>query len=174
MNSSNAYAPPKAPVADIDPAAAEVVLAGRGMRLLAAILDSIIVGILVYAPLIITGDLRSASEAAVRTGDPMAMYSGFFGAGGLIASVACLVWAVITYRLVRANGQTIAKKLLNIKVVRSDGSKAGVGRIFWLRNVVNSILGIIPVYVLIDVLFIFGERRQCLHDKIADTIVVNA
>jgi hypothetical protein len=33
---------------------------------------------------------------------------------------------------------------------------------------------IVPFYFLIDVLFIFGERRQCLHDKIADTIVINA
>ena len=58
--------------------------------------------------------------------------------------------------------------------MRRDGSPASLGRIFWLRNVVNTILGIIPLYGIIDVLFIFGEARQCLHDKIADTIVVKA
>ena len=73
----------------------------------------------------------------------------------------------------KRNGQSIAKKLLSIKVVRSDGSPVSLGRLFWLRNVVN-LLGIIPLYGLIELLFIFGESRQCLHDKLADTIVVKA
>jgi len=84
------------------------------------------------------------------------------------------VWAYFTVIYVKANGQTIAKRWLKIKVVRADGSRASLGRIFWLRNVVNALLGIIPLYGIIDSLFIFSESRQCLHDKIADTIVVNA
>jgi hypothetical protein len=32
----------------------------------------------------------------------------------------------------------------------------------------------IPLYGFIEVLFIFGENRQCLHDRMADTIVVEA
>ena len=32
------------------------------------------------------------------------------------------------------------------------------------------LLGIL--YTIVDALFIFAESRQCLHDKIADTIVV--
>jgi hypothetical protein len=47
-------------------------------------------------------------------------------------------------------------------------------RIFWLRNVVNAIISVVPFYGLVEVLFIFGEARQCLHDKMADTIVVRA
>jgi hypothetical protein len=39
---------------------------------------------------------------------------------------------------------------------------------------VNGLLSIIPLYGIIELLFIFGEDRQCLHDKIADTIVVEA
>ena len=80
--------------------------------------------------------------------------------------------------LVKRNGQTIGKKLAGIKVVRSDGSKASLGRIFWLRNIVNAIPSAIPflgsLYGLVDHLFIFGDKRQCLHDKIADTVVVTA
>jgi uncharacterized RDD family membrane protein YckC len=171
---SNVYAPPKAPVADIDPASAGLVLAGRGMRLLAAIIDGIIVMVFCYLPLIVSGDLAEASQRAISTNDPLAFYSGFFGLGGVFALVGIIVWAVITFVLVKRNGQTIAKKMLGIKVVRSSGEPASVGRIFWLRNFVNGLIGIIPLYTLIDVLFIFGDRRQCLHDKIADTIVVNA
>jgi uncharacterized RDD family membrane protein YckC len=170
---SNAYAPPKAAVADIDPAEG-LVLAGRGMRLLAVIIDGIITMIFVYLPLVLSGDLKEASERAMQSQNPMEMYSGFVGVGGLLALIGFAIWCAITYVLVQRNGQTIAKKLLNIKVVRSDGTKASVARIFWLRNIVNALIGIIPFYSLVDVLFIFGERRQCLHDKIADTIVVNA
>jgi hypothetical protein len=30
------------------------------------------------------------------------------------------------------------------------------------------------LYGLVDVLLIFGEARQCVHDKLADTIVIKA
>jgi len=64
--------------------------------------------------------------------------------------------------------------MLGIKVVRSDGTSIPLGRIFWLRNFLNALISIVPFYGLIDALFIFGESRQCLHDKLADTIVVRA
>ena len=94
------------------------------------------------------------------------------------ALAGAIVWGWLTLKFVRENGQTIAKKILGIKVVRTDGSAASIGRIFWLRNVVNSLLAAIPLigflYSIVEVLFIFGDSRQCLHDKLADTIVVKA
>jgi uncharacterized RDD family membrane protein YckC len=95
-------------------------------------------------------------------------------AGGVGAILGLTVWAWLTIKYVRANGQSIGKKLVRIKVIRSDGSPVSLGRLFWLRNVVNSLLSLIPLYGLIDPLFIFGESRQCLHDKIADTVVMKA
>jgi hypothetical protein len=44
----------------------------------------------------------------------------------------------------------------------------------WLRNFVNALLGVIPLYGLVDPLFIFGVRRQCVHHLIADTMVIRA
>jgi uncharacterized RDD family membrane protein YckC len=84
------------------------------------------------------------------------------------------VWLYMTLKQLSATGQSLAKKYFNIKIVRSDGSPASLGNIVWKRNVVNALLGIIPLYGIIDVLLIFGEERKCLHDKIADTIVVEA
>ncbi len=114
----------------------------------------------------------------MRTGNQLAFWGVFMSGAGAVSLLLVVGWAVITFRLVAANGQTIAKKLIGIKVVRSDGTRATVGRIFWLRNVVNTLISMIPflggIYALIDSLFIFTERKQCLHDKIADTIVVNA
>jgi uncharacterized RDD family membrane protein YckC len=80
--------------------------------------------------------------------------------------------------LVHRNGQSIGKKCLGIKDVRTDGSRAGFGRIFGLRYLVNTLLTMIPLigsfYALVDVLMIFGSAKRCAHDYIADTIVVRA
>jgi uncharacterized RDD family membrane protein YckC len=165
MNTENPYAPPRAKVSDVADTSEELELAGRGIRLGAAILDGVIVALLVYVPLIAGGAFSARDPGEVPQISPVA---------GLLAFVGLVVWLWFTILYVSRNGQTIAKKWLGIKVVRSDGSKASLGRIFWLRNVVNALLGIIPLYALIDALLIFGEPRQCIHDKLADTIVVVA
>jgi uncharacterized RDD family membrane protein YckC len=163
---TNPYAPPKAAVRDIYAADESFVYADRGTRLGAAIVDTIIFMVMVYIPLVVPA-LFMSPEALEAEGFPPLVLAGFaFGMVGFI------VWAWLTVMYVVRNGQTIGKKWLKIKVVRSDGSPASLGRIFWLRNFVNGLLGIIPMYGLIEVLFIFGEARQCLHDKLADTIVV--
>jgi uncharacterized RDD family membrane protein YckC len=96
------------------------------------------------------------------------------GAGIWLPVVGVIAWGWLTILFVSRNGQSIAKKMLGIKVVRSDGSPASLGRIFWLRNVVNTVLAFVPFYGVVDALLIFGEARQCVHDKIADTIVIKA
>jgi uncharacterized RDD family membrane protein YckC len=88
--------------------------------------------------------------------------------------IGLVIWAWFTLKFMARNSQSIAKKWLQIKVVRADGSRVSLGRLILLRNVVVWILSMIPLFSIIDALFIFGEARQCLHDKIADTIVVKA
>jgi uncharacterized RDD family membrane protein YckC len=164
----NPYAPPQAEVGDIEDADASVEQAGRGIRLGAAVLDTIIV-FAVMLPMLLSAGI------AELVADPAAV---IMGASGLISIVASVALIAVTIVLVKRNGQTIGKKLVGIKVVRSDGSRASLGRIFWLRNIVNAIPAAIPfvgsLYQLVDHLFIFGDKRQCVHDKIADTIVVKA
>jgi uncharacterized RDD family membrane protein YckC len=78
--------------------------------------------------------------------------------------------------LVYQNGQTIGKRLLGIKVVRTDGSRASLSRIFFLRYLLNTLFMWVPLagglYALVDPLMIFGEARRCCHDYLADTIVI--
>ncbi|MDY6947206.1 MAG: RDD family protein [Pseudomonadota bacterium] len=166
---ANPYAPPQAEVRDAV-AQGEFELAGRGERFGAAMLDGLIGLVLIGAPLLIGADFN-----AMAAGDYAQMFSGL---GGLLAGVGSLILIGITIYLVHKNGQTIGKKIVGIKVVRKDFSRASLGRIFWLRNFVNGIPGAIPyvgnLYGLVDHLFIFGETRQCVHDKIADTVVVKA
>jgi uncharacterized RDD family membrane protein YckC len=169
----NPYAPPTANVSDVEVDSGVIEQAGRGARFGAAILDGIFMALLVYVPALMIGGVESLGAAA--GGD----YSQLiFSSFGYAAFAGLIVWGVITFVLVKRNSQTLGKKLVGIKVVRSDGSHASLARIFWLRNVVNGIPTAIPivgnVYALVDHLFIFTESRQCLHDKIADTIVIKA
>lgn len=167
MNTANPYAPPKGAVRDVD-SADNLEPADRIIRLAAAILDGIIAGVMIYVPALI---VIAATGGFNENGEPS---ETAVIVGGSLAFIGGIVWLWLTILYVARNGQTIAKKMVGIKVVRTDGSKASLGRIWWLRNFVNGLLGIIPLYSLIDVLFIFGEQRQCIHDKIADTIVVRA
>ena len=72
-----------------------------------------------------------------------------------------------------ARGQTIGKKLVNIQIVRSkDGQNGGFVSNVLLRAIVNSFISLIPLYLLIDTVFIFSDTKRCLHDRLAGTIVV--
>jgi uncharacterized RDD family membrane protein YckC len=170
MNTPNPYAPPRANVYDVNTASGEVP-ADRGTRLVAVILDGLIFFAMVYLPLIIGGAVSGAMAGAI--GGAMNV-AALFGIGSLFALVGLGVWIWLTVKFVNANGQSIAKKMLGIKVVRTDGTAVSLGRLFWLRNFVNGLLGLIPLYGLVDALLIFGEPRQCIHDKLADTIVIKA
>jgi len=158
----NPYAPPRARVHDVAAPKVELVLAERSARLGAAIVDGLIVGAMVYLPMIIGMVLSSEPD-----GTPMMI-------GVALTLVGFIVWVYLTLKQMSETGQSLAKKYFNIKVVVSDGSPASLSRLILRRNFLNGLLGIIPLYGLIELLFIFGESRQCLHDKLADTIVVEA
>jgi uncharacterized RDD family membrane protein YckC len=166
---TNPYAPPRAAVLDIADPSATSMPADRGTRLGAAFLDGIIFAAMVYLPLILAMTLGGGGELGEEgSAGPFPIIAGILTVVGLIA------WCWLTIKYVLENGQSIAKKILGIKVVRADGSPASFSRIFWLRNFLNGVISMVPLYGFIDILFIFGESRQCLHDKIADTIVVKA
>jgi uncharacterized RDD family membrane protein YckC len=167
---TNPYAPPRAVVRDIADPSALAALADRGTRLGASMLDGAIFMAMVYAPMMVGA--MAGGAAAGASGDPG---SNAMAAGGIVvAGLGFAVWCWLTIMYERRNGQSIAKKLLGIKVVRTDGSAVSLGRLFWLRNVVNGLISIVPLYGFVDALFIFGESRECLHDKIAGTIVLKA
>lgn len=170
-NGTNPYAPPKAHVQDVRPDEASFEKASRWQRLGAAFLDFLIAIVLVYGPLLATGSLRIGPDGGI---DP----AGFLGIGGVLATFGFLAFLGLTLYFVIKSRQTVGKKLVGIKVVRTDGSRISVSRLFWARNVVLGVLSMIPllniVLFLVDTLMIFGEPRQCLHDKIADTFVVQA
>lgn len=177
-NDQNPYAPPAARVEDVADASGSGELAGRGTRLGAISLDGLILGV-VEGPAMVGG-----VRTMLSTGTPVTDWTAILSAMYLhnpylpITGVLFCIWAVITILFVARNGQSIGKRICAIKVVRTDGSKATFWRIFLLRNLVNGIPSLIPlistIYFLVDSLMICTESRQCLHDKIAGTLVVKA
>lgn len=164
---ANPYA---APVARLEDAATtELELADRGIRLVATIVDNVILAV----PSMVLG--FTAAAAIGRSGGNL---DGTFVAIAVVAALATLAMIVVNLVLLHRNGQTIAKKLFGIKVLRTDGARCGLARIVFMRWLPVALLEMIPlvayVVYLLDALMIFGREQRCLHDYIADTIVVKA
>ena len=180
---NNSFAPPKSVVQDVAPTDI-LQKASRAARFGAAFIDGLIFGI-PFMPSyfqVIPGYLAAArgTTPADRQMATLALYGAVARTGFwfYVALAITICTITITVILVHRNGQTIGKKLVGIKVVRKDGSRATLARIFWLRYFVNTLFSLIPVigslYALVDLLFIFGEAKRCCHDYIADTIVIQA
>jgi uncharacterized RDD family membrane protein YckC len=174
---ANNYAPPKSEVADVVPD--DDIKAGRGARLGASIIDSLLIfGAMIPAyihaiPLIARAG-ADVQRNSIAIWSVVASTGGWFYLGLLWGVSVLIINGILAYQ----NGQTIGKKLLGIKDVRTDGSRVSFARIFWLRNAVSICISFIPfvggLYGLVDSLFIFGSAKRCVHDYIADTIVVRA
>ncbi len=160
---TNPYAAPAARV--VDEARAELVKSSRLVRLGAVLLDS---AVIVVPAILIAIAMPGLGVKQSGLGAEIAL-----GALGL----GVIAFFIYQLYLLYANGQTLGKKLLGIKIVRSDGSRAGFWRIVLLRYLVPGVIGAIPfvgfLFGLADPLFIFGEEKRCIHDLFADTIVVD-
>jgi uncharacterized RDD family membrane protein YckC len=173
---ANPYSAPYARVADVRDAAADAAPASRLSRLIARIVDvSVVAGPLFIVA--VMGYQRYAS--ALRSGgDTRAAISSF----STVLIVAVVLWVlalgIYNWVLLYRNGQTIGKRMMGVRIVRTDGSRASLKRIVFLRGVLPGLMGIIPFVGrfagLIDALFIFRSDKRCIHDLFADTIVVDA
>lgn len=143
-------------------------LAGLGARLGAALIDFACVAGIYLIFFLMVG-------APGTTGfDETAM-----GAGFVLLLGAILVLVIAQVYLLTTCGQTIGKKIVGIKIVcYDDGSEGGFVKNVLMRGFVNGLISAIPflgsIYALVDILFIFGQERRCIHDLIAGTKVINA
>ena len=163
----NPYAAPAARVEDV--ATIELMLAGRGVRLAAAIIDGLIWAVPFFAFVFLIPALVSTAP------DPNAAATFIIGLLGFAGFVTVLV---VNCLWLHRYGQTIAKRMFAIKVLRSDGTPCALSRIVFARWLPVTLLGYIPylgMFVgLVDALMIFRTDHRCLHDLFADTIVVRA
>jgi uncharacterized RDD family membrane protein YckC len=73
-------------------------------------------------------------------------------------------------------GQSLGKRAMGLKVVRLDGAPARAATVVLLRAALPLALAFIPylgvIFWALNVLFVFGHSRRCLHDLMAGTMVV--
>ncbi|MBI5381564.1 MAG: RDD family protein [Opitutae bacterium] len=181
--------PPELPA--FEPEAAEPELATRGSRLAAAFIDQVL-STLITLPGAVKLALGLMAQAAQSGGakpsTPFGLLLGLdpeqinieplAGALGLILLGQAL-YAVVQCWLLATRGQSMGKIVIGIRVVRyRDGAPAGLLHAALLRGGVPWLLSMMPWigfgYTLMNVCWIFGPQKRCLHDLIADTKVIQA
>lgn len=172
MSTPNPYAPPRAEVLDqaFPPSTQH---APPGRRLGAVILDVLFLFCTVLPSVIAVGLERSATLGALQTLQNREFAAGI---GGVISLVGLVVWLIWSLILLHEGGQTFGKRILRIRIVRSNGGRASLPRLILLRYLVSIVLFLLPyagkLCFLADSALMLGRSRQCLHDRTADTIVV--
>lgn len=139
---------------------ADLPKAGFWIRVVACLLDSLLVGTVQFCIVLVLG---LAGGALTGGDDGMAM--------GLVTWL-CSTAVGLTYYIFFTgyNGQTPGKMALRIQVVRSDGTPMSYGRAF-LREVPGKFLSAILLgigYLMVA----FDRNKQGLHDRIAGTYVI--
>jgi uncharacterized RDD family membrane protein YckC len=137
---------------------------GRWRRLIAAIIDGLIVYVVTW---VVTTPVLGFGT----------MYEGSLARRTLANLIAAIV-AFLYYVLQHGRwGQTPGKRAMSLRVVRADdGGAISYGQAAW-RLLFEYLLSLATCGVggLVDVAWILWDRRrQALHDKVARTVVVRA
>lgn len=142
-------------------------LATRGSRLVAQMLNGL-------AAMAVIALCAGAGYAVGSIGGKETQAMGM--ALGLIGGI--LFWIFYNISQLRATGQSVGKKWMGIKIVKTNGEPVPVSILIVRRYLAMQLIGVVPlvgpIVGLINVLMIFGQEQRCLHDQFADTIVVVA
>ena len=98
---------------------------------------------------------------------------------GLLLTVTLGIGWLIWLAIVAPRSQTPAKQLLDMYILKGDGTPASATRV-WVREIVieGLVFGLLASFLfgvgtILDALWILWDKdRQTLHDKMADTVVV--
>ncbi|MCT9929747.1 RDD family protein [Planotetraspora sp. A-T 1434] len=181
-----AYGQPYGAVAPIPPGA-PAPLAEWWQRLVARLIDGVIVGIpfgIVSA--VITGAVVTQGYFDIRTGNSVET-SGVFLAALLVSLIAGAVMVAYEFLMLKRGGQTVGKIVMGIRVVPVGGTldagglstevagkRAAVVYGPQLLRWIPIVEYLVGIFALVNVLWLLWDKplQQALHDKVANTIVV--
>ena len=163
--SENIYSPPQS---NLEVPASESPLASRWSRLGASLIDGLTIMIFTVPAMYLTGAFDNISKGT----QPSTEYNI------ALAALALVVFFILNIKLLMKNGQTIGKMALGIKIVDLDGNLPGMKKHLLKRYAVYFIPGQVPVigqlFSFVNILFIFGKQKRCIHDYFAGTKVINS
>jgi len=142
-----------------------LVMASRGDRFLANLIDNVVffvpASILAVVGIVIADTTKGPKgELPVVTWALILL--------GCLASAGVQLAAQVNWE------QSVGKRLLKIKVLRRSGAPIELWRLIILRNLAVSALSQLCGFIgLIDALMIFSADQRCLHDYLADSMVVD-
>lgn len=98
--------------------------------------------------------------------------------GMLLMVLGGIVILGINIYLLSTRSQSIGKIVMKTQIADFNTRQpANFVSAFVLRGFVNWLIGLIPCvggfYALADILFVFSDDHRCLHDRIANTIVLD-
>lgn len=151
-------------------------LASLGSRFGGALIDGVItLAAMMPGFLVLAGSVDHGVAGGVDQNRSLETAYGIMGMG-------LIVIVIIQTVLLSTRAQSIGKIAVGTRIVRySDNSDVGFLRAvllrWWVLAAIQFLIGLVIPYggymfALIDVLFIFGDERRCIHDLIADTKVV--
>mgnify|MGYP001164199340 FL=1 len=145
-------------------------LASRGKRLAAAVVD-----VFIFFPLVL---LVAQPLGLINISDPANMQGLNLEQSIKLFIIGQVLFLLVQGYLLHTQGQTIGKKLLKIRIVSLDDKLRGIGQLYFVRYLTFSLIAQIPIIGaligIVNVLFIFGQDRRCLHDRLAGTKVIEA
>ncbi|BBB26721.1 RDD family protein [Amphritea japonica] len=164
MNDDNIYSAPEANLEVTEEF--ELVLASRWTRFWAALLDTLFLSIVFVPAMYLLGIWDQLMADQLSTMSDI-----------LLSALVLVAYIILNSYLLANSGQTIGKKLLNIRVVDFETEELlPFWKIVGVRYIPFFILSQIPAagqtIGLIDSLFIFKKDKRCLHDLLANTKVV--
>ena len=164
--SDNLYTTPESELEN-NQGAPDAVLASRWSRLGASIIDGLIMALAIVPITLLIGGLGALSGE-----EPLS-----FGVNIILGLLSIVVFVGINYKLLVSKGQTIGKKLVNIKIVDMNGEKPDFNDHLVKRYAVYFLPSQVPIigglFQLVNILFIFRGDKRCIHDLAGNTQVVN-
>ncbi|MEV6106930.1 RDD family protein [Streptomyces sp. NPDC051940] len=142
-------------------------LANLGKRVVARIIDYLIIYVPLSILIAITGGFGDIDD-------------GSFGGGYGWSLLGIAAYFVYEGLMLTRSGQTVGKKVMHIRVAMLENGAVPAGNPGWIRSAVFHLPPLVPcigtLFQLYNVLSCLWDRpyRQCVHDKAAKTVVVEA